>query len=287
MPNLINPLLKLTKSQRDRLLERIVMRQSGKSSISPEIMDPGFKQVGEYRANVGGLAKDVPTIAGPEGRMTQSPLDQLMQQEPNATRDYGRLRNLGREKAIETYPWPEAKLRFLRDTEGTYEPMNAAIPTAKRLRGAVPGAPNDVTEGFADENMKSLARGLAYERMRFKPIQNLTERLATDTRGVEEGANTFGAMAPPDTQKKLMVDEARQRASMLAEMWKAFGGSKNVLRTQWKILHKGSRTSSRIKDPKDYFLSLGTHWLENPELVAQKHPREALILKELFNRIKE
>lgn len=297
------PKIALTSAQMKALLERVLAREARGSMHQPVV--PGIDPLatrgpvvgqipppeGSYNAG-GGVAlppldpgqsgalramkmppagpfqpaEQLPPAAIPQ--MGPSPLQELeMAMDPREvalTRLY-KARE-GEPLAI-NLPREEAKAMYLANPEGFsrgYQP-----PPSLRIRTVAAGGPEDMTG--------DLAKGLAFERLKFYPP--LT--------AAEQGKMALAEMGAQDVGLSLPKAEALSEAEQMASLWQKMGGRRGEKGKFWELLRSSSRAASKIKDPRDYFISSGTAWRKNPKEFSQKHPREAKHLAEAWKKYME
>ena len=274
MPNYIKPVERLTQEQIKAMLERIITRKAPSKPPVP-------KMSGE------------PKIPGMDPSMARASLGQPAP----VTKEYGQLLDtMNSDKPItRTLPIDDAMQQYIGDPMRfkalpVGPPAEHAYPIT-RVRGAVPQEMRDPAD---------MGMGIARERMVFKnPLPQNMRR----TQGVIND-ELLGGNVPrgPAEQFEQMIKrkeqgvpkiEGEQVGSILAltgrleDLWQANGGARSGMGGLWKAYWQGSNLKDKIKNPKDYFVTLAVRYHNNPETFGTIAPREKNLLDKMKTAYRE
>jgi len=164
-------------------------------------------------------------------------------------------------------PREEAKAAYLANPDAFtrgYQP-----PPALRIRTVAAGGPEDMTG--------DLAKGLAFERLKWYPPLSPTEK----------GKIALGELAAKESGVSVSKAEALSEADTMAQLWQKIGGRRGTEGKLWEGLRAGSRQASKIKDSRDYFISSGVRWRKDPQGFSKAYPREAKRLAQSWKEYME
>lgn len=208
-----------------------------------------------------------------KGKMT----DFVMNQEPPETRLMGRLNEPiikgGEQIGMQPrdYPFPEAVSKFLKSQrEGGNLKPGGYVPPVDMLSSGEGGA--------------------TYQRMMWKPVQDVAERAnkAATTVQKEMPLTQRGSEAVQRAKKSRAMQEAPTeellKMGMLGDkLWKFIGGNRTLTGKYWKTLMQNARGRHRMSDPRDYFITSFLRWYHGPEEFASKNPQAAKSLDTIWN----
>lgn len=167
-------------------------------------------------------------------------------------------------------PLEEARAKLKADS--TYMPVNRPmIPPVTRLRKA----PADLSSDA------SFVQGLVYERLKWKPVETLDDRVVQAT----------VAAASKEVGVKITKEETRTIADTFNDMWRGFAGrGRGSEEAQlWNMYRQGAVNQKRVSNvegasAKTYFVRSAQMYKNNPTEFARKFPREAKRLSENWDR---
>jgi len=252
-----------------------------------------------------------------EGRLTESLANRIMKTEPPVEQAMGRLEQViptggvGRQVSpgrflgettsrIENLPIEEARARYFASPESYRAPGLFGEPSAKVLEQFKPGPETG-----------AFARDLAYTRQKFQPIIPPSTRSAAgvlrgeaEEEAVSTGLRRFGLTAE-DVRPEMPIKQflrsrgvsVREEAPAIAEvlqtamladsLWKSFGGGRSAEGHLWEAYRSSSNLKHKFAASRDYFISSFSRWRQDPGQFAKKYPREAKLLKKIWDAFQE
>lgn len=287
MPNprpLIKAATKLTPIQWRRLLERVVLRQEGKSTVKGSL--PGEEAMGKA---VGEVFKTEPVQSKVYGRLYEH------------TQVHGEHRMQPRD-----YPYVEAVIRHIK-SKGALTAESKPLPSSKVLTapgGEIHGV--DPHKAVTRSKMYKRAKvygqlGGSYEKRVYKPIDPVSKRINPEVIEAEKLKKAklvrkAKQLAPAKKSfekvrgGKISVEAASsdnliKHALMLDQMWKFIGGKRTVTGKFWNQLRSSAPGRRKVADARDYFYRIGLKWIENPEATAKTYPREVKSLERIWEEL--
>jgi hypothetical protein len=271
MPNIPNlkPIIKISEKQFKQLLKRVLNSEGG---IKPEALDPiveGFTQPPKinFGQTSGPIQPSMQPVTGP------APIDQLIQNVEPVDRTMGRLyrpnpRGEGSEIPVD-YPWAEARIKALRDSNLIPE-NRPNMPPTTRLRNVSAESPENIAGS-------DYTKGLAYERLHWKPIESRTQEVnrAIVQQVLEESGIPVNK------------EQASDIATVFNAIWKQHGGMRSGEGKYWEALRSTSRHKDVHPDARSYFIRSATMWKEHPDTFSRQFPREASRLSDMWTRYME
>jgi hypothetical protein len=264
MPSLKNlkPIVKVTEKQWKGILERVLSKEGG---IKPQALQSPIEGMAPREPiNFGQQSGPIQPASVPQ--YGTSPIDELTQAVEPIDKTMGRLYRPSEVPGVNKpldYPWAEARLRSIQDSTLIPE-NNPRMPPTTRLRTVNPMSPENLA------NPNEFAKGLAYERLNWKPIESQGEKVS----------RAFVAQAMEEAGVKAAPEQIADTASIFSDLWKSKGGMRSEHGKHWEQLRSTSRLKESIPDAKSYFLKSATHWKESPETFSRQFPREAKRLSE-------
>jgi hypothetical protein len=201
-----------------------------------------------------------------------APISKAMKEVAPATepveRVFGRLsKNVGTREMPEwktvDYPWAEAQTRYLRNPE-LYEPSKIEYPPVTRMR----------FEPTGTDEASQLAQKIAYERIRYKPVKSINELQARKE-------------LQPSFKPEVKSENVDTFEDTLEKIWKGLGGKRTKIGRYWETLRSQSHLHHIVKDSKAFFISCAKSWHKNPKGYERQHPREARLLKSIWEELPE
>jgi hypothetical protein len=206
-----------------------------------------------------------------EPQLGTAPIDQLTQSVEPVDRTMGRLYKPITE-GVNTpvdYPWAEARIRALRD-QNLIPENSPNIPPTTRLRNIS----STSSENIAGEDY---VKGLAYERLHWKPIESKTQQVNRAI--VQDVLEKSGVKTSPE--------QADDIAMVFNDIWKKHGGMRTGEGKYWEALRSTSRYKEHYPDAKGYFMRSAAQWKKTPKEFKTQFPREANRLADMWVRYME
>jgi hypothetical protein len=278
MPKYLEPLTKLTKEQWKAVVRRLMDKEG---------------RLTESLANR--IMKTEPPVEAAMGRLEQAVPTGSVGQQISPGRFLGETRPF-----IENLPIEEARARYFAAPEKYRAPSLYGEPSAKVLEQFGPGPETG-----------AFARDIAYTRQKFQPIiPSSTRSAASLLRGEAEeevtstGLQRFG-LTEEDVRPEMPIKqflksrgvsikeeapaivEVLQTALLADTLWKSFGGGRSAEGHLWEAYRSSSNLKHKFATRRDYFISSFSRWRQDPGQFAKKYPREAKLLKKLWNVFQE
>ena len=195
-------------------------------------------------------------ITGRPGVSAELPsaMDEVKAAATPVDRTYGRLYEQVNDSSVaRDYPWPEARMRYLKEPD-RYTPSNTdKIPEALRMRP------------IKDETGQ--VKDLAYERIKWRAIEDAESKGVDVNRlFVKEAANEAGV--------PITIEQADDMAWRINQYWKEVGGGRGQVGRKWETLRKSGEKYSKKPDSKSYFSWSVGQYKTNPENFQKRFPRE-------------
>lgn len=257
---LIKPILKISKKQFNTLLERVLTRSAGR------------------------------------GMEAQGPR-QLMQFRPPNERLYGRLQGVkefgGGEsvKTFEDLPYGEAMSKYVKN-RGLTTPATTP-PTADVLTTNPPRYERRIFKPLQRQG-ETVRRAVDMTEQERAVAQNRSRKIRNRLRmikGVEKSVNRF-------TKSRTAVSGARsaaleggeldtviQQAGLLDIAWRHLVKGTSVTGRMWNNYRLQAPMGRKVENTKDYFISTGLKWLEDPQRTTKRFPRESKSLATIWQQL--
>jgi hypothetical protein len=257
------PEVNMPKGNTFRLLEPEQQSFTGPGFDRPKTTDRTVQVAGRW---VPPTAADIIPMRSQSAIVGPSAIDTLQRTVNPVDKTMGRIfQNKGGELIPEDYPWEYARQLALKNPE-KYIPENRPhIPPTTRIRTV----PKESPENLASLTGDDYAKGIAYERLHWKPIENRLDQVSRAV--IEETAKEVGV--------KVNKEKAADMALVFNEMWKKIGGMRTTGGQEWEQLRRTSRHAKITPDARTYFVKSASLWKDNPEGFKRQFPREAAHLE--------
>jgi len=239
-----------------------------------------------------------------EAKLTEKAAGEIMGTEPLVTREMGTLTKeipmgVGESRTVsERLPIEEARAKYFA-SPSQYSMPRGYEPEAREIASLPPPS----TQLGGDE----MAKRIAYERLKFKPIippstqsamrvigediagpekETLMRRAGLTMEDIRPGVKPETVLAEKGFQarvEKPPIEVVARAAQAADQLWKGIGGARSAEGKRWNDFLEGARGSVKrhFDSGRDYFISSFYRWYQDPKSFSKSFPRESKIFNDI------